>query len=362
MCKKVIFFLGLFLSLLLSSLFSATLEHRTIGGEFISDGDDTKPWLAKFVTSKNRCSASLIADKWLLTAYHCIEDERMDDILKQTKVTHRGSDKSVGVKNVYLPHKNILEYSQKKLQYDFAIFELDGSLVSDSYAQLPTATTIDNYYGKVDVAWLLGYGVQDIDPSKNDQVLATQLKLSIMDRATCTQRLDNEYVGQGVSDLNSYFCTDTINDAKRRGNDVGMCAGDSGGPLVVKEGNAFVQIGVVSGYLRDGGSRQCGKNSGKYANISYHIEWINDVLAYRIDPATNAHNERKSTFKIDVSDILTRYHIPSLEKDRWYILSGGTSVKKNQIFRSPSKRGLLHIALSQDIFENGIFWIQRLSL
>lgn len=51
-----------------------------------------------------------------------------------------------------------------------------------------------------------------------------------------------------------------------------VCSGDSGGPLVVKEGNSYVQVGIISFTFKD-----CvtGKPSG-YTRVSAYREWIKE--------------------------------------------------------------------------------------
>ena len=288
---------------------SLAIDSRTIGGEAILDSDKTKPWLINF---NNSCTASLISDKFVLTAFHCIYTTSIENIKETYYVKLRENGEKSNIKNIYLPY----EEHQKNIMSDVVVLELTSPLQASSYVKIPNKDFINKYYGEKDIALLLGYGVNDIQVEPFTK--PTQLELSIMNKEACSQLALKE--GRANTSDNStdrYICSDAKADGFRKGKDIGMCAGDSGGPLVIKDNNEFYQVGVISGYSQDGGSPDCGKNSGFYANISYHSEWIKNILANKVQPTPDYGVE-------DISELGSFYAMmEQTPKDVWILM--GTS-------------------------------------
>ena len=318
------------LLILLTSLISLTqadfetiFESRTLGGEFVPKSDKTKPFVAKLhkKSSPDRsfCSASLISDRFVLTANHCINNMSPQRIKENIVILYNGSDKGSTVKNVYLP---------KDSRFDFAMLELDKPLPSSRYLKVPDETTIDKYYGKQDVAWLFGYGVNDAGESLSSGEL-TQLNLSIMDREGCDNILADESKRLQLDlaiETKGFICTDAQKDGERRGKSVGMCAGDSGGPLVVKEDDGFTQIGVVSGYIvTDENKLNCGQNPGRYVNISYYSKWIKEVMSHQVQPSTDySFRDERIDERRDLGQGNIYAHInDDIKKDKWTMVGFG---------------------------------------
>ena len=97
--KKIFSFI-IFIGLLFSQ--SLKIDSRTMGGEIIKKDDKSKPWLVNF---NNVCSASLIDEKFVLTAFHCIHSQTLEMIKETYIIKARGSDIVAKIKNIYLPYK-----------------------------------------------------------------------------------------------------------------------------------------------------------------------------------------------------------------------------------------------------------------
>jgi len=296
----------IFSIVLILNSFVYSFETRTIGGSLLADTDKTKPWLLNF---NSTCTASLISDRFALTAFHCFAISSLEELLHTGFVIHRESKKKSKIIGVHLPFKD----KKQSTNADIAILELATPLASSSYAKIPSTRFIDKYYGKQDIALLLGYGSNDAGatPFKD----ATELLMSLSSRENCDTL---KVHGETKSVFPEYrICTNTLADAKRRGKDIGMCAGDSGGPLVIKENGDYYQVGVVKGYANDGNSFDCGKNSGRYVNISYFSSWIKEVL----------DDKRKfSTYAMDTTNGITKT-IEHLSLNKWSLLGTDDNTK-----------------------------------
>ena len=317
--KKILSFV-IFIGVLFSQ--SLIIDSRVMGGEIIPKDDISKPWLVKLDTA---CTASLINEKFLLTAFHCINEDSIEILREFYVIKARGSETVSKIKNVYLPYKE----NALNVEADVVVIELAKAIKIDSYIKVPNEDFLDNYYGKQDVALLLGYGENDINATPFQEPV--QVKLSIMNRDLCSQLMTKEGRVSVKSSLNYLLCDDAKKDVQRRKKDIGMCAGDSGGPLTVSENSKeFYQIGVVSGFSSDDGSDSCGKNSAFYGNIPYHSKWINNVLSKKIEP--------NNDYRLDTSDESSFYHsMREITNNTTWIMWGASSILNFDTRKMPSK-------------------------
>ncbi len=317
--KKILSFFAFTIMLISQSL---VVDSRIMGGEIIQDSDTSKPWLVNF---NNSCTASVFDKKFILTAFHCINSFSIKEVKETYILKIRGTAQERTIKNVYLPYAN---HDTNGIA-DIVVIELTEDVIIDSYIKIPSEDFLDSYYGKQDVALLLGYGENDISATPFSQ--STQLKLSIMDRASCDTLMLKEDRRKIEDNFNYFVCDDAKADVQRKGKDIGMCAGDSGGPLAIQKDGEFYQIGTVSGYSDDGNSPYCGKNSAFYGSVVYHSKWINNVLAGKVKPVNNYEIDGKSEESYFYS--VMEYEIT---KGTWTML--GTSSELNfDVSRMPSK-------------------------
>ncbi|EZA52823.1 hypothetical protein DMN91_001794 [Ooceraea biroi] len=232
------------------------------------------------------CGSSIVTEKLLITAAHCVYDENTRQIIDATKVhvvtgnVFRDYDSPLHdprlvrknrVKNIYITC-NYLGLIGNYV-WDIAILELEQPFVlsawlvpvciddSGDYAVLEAGS-----YGKV-----AGFGRTATGPTS-----------AILQSLTVPYVPFNQCKSASISaHTEQYLTTDKFCAGYRNGSSV--CDGDSGGGLVFKTDGLWFLRGIVSvslGTIKEGGSIRCDNNLySLYTKISSHIAWIQEVIS-----------------------------------------------------------------------------------
>ena len=247
--------------------------------ELLVKGFQISPQKAPFITriySKNKnigfCGGSLIADKFVLTAAHCLINTSASDIFVGTyhNVIYAYDDIDqnsdvIDVKNIWLDSRYnddnialgndaaLLELSRPPVNYGLPNGPQSVALTDSSFWYLNT--------NPVDAAFVIGYGAQSYGGPQSYYLQAAHVHLYT--RNECYQKMGNIILS------NSNLC------ASLDGAD--SCSGDSGGPLIVAHNSSFYHVGIVSFGLAD---RECGDadNPGVYSLTSFTQSFVQDII------------------------------------------------------------------------------------
>ena len=252
------------------------------------------PWQVALISSQRSdveqfCGGSVIHEKWVLTAAHCVDGASSDDVqvLAGTQDLEDGG-RRIDVEAIRM-HP---DYRDDTLENDIALLELAGPARVEEAVVLPdeerSAEVAEPGVPATAIGWGLlrplrcepgsetgahrcrprgggaGHFVDDLTgrPVDMSDVFTSrlmQVELPLVGEQTCR----NAYPGAPID--RRTLCAGL----KVGGKD--SCQGDSGGPLVVRDGDEWVQVGVVSW---GAGCAKPGKY-GVYTSVGTFAEWVN---------------------------------------------------------------------------------------
>ncbi|XP_069914560.1 complement factor D [Oryctolagus cuniculus] len=244
------------LVLLGAAVCAAQPRGRILGGAVAEP--HARPYMASVqVDGTHVCGGVLLAEEWVLSAAHCLEDAaggRVQVLLGAHSLSQpEPSKRRYDVRRV-VPHP---DSRPDALDHDLLLLQL-----SEKAALGPAVRTLPWQREDRDVAPgtlcdVAGWGVDTHAGRRPD--LLKHVQLPVLDRDTCNLRAHHDGAITGRMMCAQSHRRDT-------------CKGDSGGPLVCG--------GVVEGVVSSG-SRVCGnrKKPGIYTRVASYAGWIDSVLA-----------------------------------------------------------------------------------
>ncbi|XP_015126487.1 proclotting enzyme [Diachasma alloeum] len=233
-------------------------QDRIVGGQNADPGE--WPWIAAlFNAGRQVCGGSLIDDKHILTAAHCVAHMNSWDV---ARLTVRLGDYNIKT-NSEIEHierrvKRVVRhkgFDPRTLYNDVAILTLNEPIEFSEMIRpicLPGGSQL--YVGKT--ATVIGWG--SLRESGPQPAVLQEVAIPVWPNSECKQKYGAAAPG-GIVD--SFLC------AGRAAKD--SCSGDSGGPLMVNDGR-WTQVGIVSWGIG------CGKGQypGVYTRVTHFLPWI----------------------------------------------------------------------------------------
>ncbi|XP_068990489.1 transmembrane protease serine 9 [Neodiprion pinetum] len=229
---------------------------RIVGGQTTKNNEF--PWIARLsYLSKFYCGGTLVNDRYVLTAAHCVKGF-MWFMIKVTFGEHDRCDEGNKPETKFVIRALSGEFSFLNFDNDVALLRLNERVpFSNTVRPICMPTVKDNQYvGTKAIAAGWGTLQEDGKPS----CLLQEVEVPVMSLADCRNM---SYNPRMISD--NMLCAGYREGLKD------SCQGDSGGPLVAeREDKKYELIGVVSwgnGCARPG-------YPGVYTRVTRYLDWI----------------------------------------------------------------------------------------
>jgi len=224
------------------------------------------------------CGATVVSNKWVITAAHCIiagpRASSYKVVVGRHSLKHMDREtRRHNVKRVIVHPKWVGDYSNE-MSNDMALIELSTPMSFNEFVQpacLPDAVSSNpsSLYEPGTMVLISGWG--EMDPKKPTQEEPGRAPTIL--RAASVPQISWDTC-KNANSIYKEMVTETMTCAGYMEGGIDGCQGDSGGPLVrVVDGKATL-IGVVSWGI----GCAAPENPGIYTNVAYELAWIRKYI------------------------------------------------------------------------------------
>ena len=267
-----------FLFLLISFQPGSVFSQDIVGGKYVEEGK--YPFMVGLVEADESnllraisCGATLINERWVLTAGHCMADVAADD-LEVLVGTYNLENPTTGYRRIEVdaiymhPDYHRIPFQTPDGQtrtipgMDIALIRLAEPVYLPTIS-LPKVNDNSWEIEGLDVH-VMGWGRDDPStPTRSSRLKEAAIQL--ISQETCKEY---EYYDILVND--NMLCAGLTTPGKAKGG----AAGDSGGPLIVQTNEGWTQLGIMSWGI----AYTEYEKPGVYQKVYRHLSWIDEMM------------------------------------------------------------------------------------
>ncbi|KAL0993668.1 hypothetical protein UPYG_G00111360 [Umbra pygmaea] len=242
---------------------TAPLNLKIVGGQDAVPG--SWPWQVSLHGSQHDhfCGGSLINKYWVMTAAHCVTSTDPGDLLvylgRQDQHNINPNEMSRAVAQI-ICHPS---YNRETRDNDICLIKLSESVPFNNYIQPVCLAAAGSTFYTGTTSWVTGWGYIRNGVPLSPPGTLQEVSVPVIGNRQCTCLYAGVY-----SITNNMICAGVLTGGKD------SCQGDSGGAMVSKQGNVWIQTGVVSF------GADCGQENspGVYVRVSQYQNWINSQI------------------------------------------------------------------------------------
>jgi len=233
------------------------------------------PWQAAILQKDQydniyTCGAALIDGSHLLTATHCINKYRPEQLrvrLGEWDV-HNDNEIYPNIEMDVLEIKYHPNFHTGNLYNDLAVVKMDGLIDFQKNPHISPVCLPDafqDFSGRR--CWVSGWGKDAFGSAGSYQNVLKEVDVPVMGQAECQQQLRRTRLGPDFLLHPGFLCA-----GGEEGKDA--CKGDGGSPLVCDIGGSWQIAGVVSWGIG------CGQRDvpGVYVRVGHYSQWIQEMM------------------------------------------------------------------------------------
>lgn len=286
--------------ILILSAITLSASTRIINGTQVDTADANWKWIVSIhINGSHSCGGSLIAEKWILTAAHCVQSKGINtpaaslSIISNSYDIQDGSAQTHYVEQV-IPHPN---YDEAATNNDIALLKLQTSVTGVT----PVYLDRNDALVATTQAFVAGWGNMSTTGDSYPTNLMT-VSAPLIDTATCNGV--DSYDGAITSNMICAGFMDGSYDS---------CQGDSGGPLIYKNSDVVqTQVGVVSW------GQACASPNfpGVYAKVQNYISWIetNTGALQQVTTSSSVSSTPTQTGTVATNDNVAKLYVATFNR------------------------------------------------